>query len=93
MELLSTNSLTILAGTGLFFVLAMLLVIVLLVAKKYLVPSGNVMELLWPSGTSTMYSSAGESRNPIPATPPRQRKMATTAAAAPAVHNSAFLNI
>ena len=42
MELLSTNSLTILAGTGLFFVLAMLLVIVLLVAKKYLVPSGNV---------------------------------------------------
>ena len=42
MELLSTNSLTILAGTGLFFVLALLLVIVLLVAKKYLVPSGNV---------------------------------------------------
>ena len=38
MELLSTNSLTILAGTGLFFVLAMLLVIVLLVAKKYLKP-------------------------------------------------------
>lgn len=34
MELLSTNSLTILAGTGLFFVLAMLLVIVLLVAKN-----------------------------------------------------------
>ena len=47
MELLSTNSLTILAGTGLFFVLAMLLVIVLLVAKKYLVPSGNVGMWRW----------------------------------------------
>lgn len=58
---------TILVGTLLFFVLAMILVIVLLIAKKYLVPSGNVKitindkdELNVPSGGNLLNTLANE---------------------------------
>ena len=54
-------------GTLLFFVLAMILVIVLLIAKKYLVPSGNVKitindkdELNVPSGGNLLNTLANE---------------------------------
>lgn len=58
---------TILVGTLLFFVLAMILVIVLLIAKKYLVPSGNVKitindkdKLNVPSGGNLLNTLANE---------------------------------
>lgn len=58
---------TILVGTLLFFVLAMILVIVLLIAKKCLVPSGNVKitindkdELNVPSGGNLLNTLANE---------------------------------
>ncbi len=61
--LLTANGLTIATGTLLFFVLAMLLVIILLIAKKYLVPSGNVKisindkgEVEVPTGISLIYT-------------------------------------
>ncbi len=63
--LLTANGLTIATGTLLFFVLAMLLVIILLVAKKYLVPSGNVKitindkdEVEEPTGSSLLSTLA-----------------------------------
>ncbi len=63
--LLTANGLTIATGTLLFFVLAMLLVIILLVAKKYLVPSGNVKitindkdEVEVPTGSSLLSTLA-----------------------------------
>ena len=67
MALLTISNMTILVGTLLFFVLAMILVIVLLIAKKYLVPSGNVKitindkdELNVPSGGNLLNTLANE---------------------------------
>ncbi len=70
--LLTANGLTIATGTLLFFVLAMLLVIILLVAKKYLVPSGNVKitindkdEVEVPAGSS-LQSTLADSKIFLP---------------------------
>lgn len=67
MAILTISNMTILVGTLLFFVLAMILVIVLLIAKKYLVPSGNVKitinekdELNVPSGGNLLNTLANE---------------------------------
>ena len=67
MALLTISNMTILVGTLLFFVLAMILVIVLLIAKKYLVPSGNVKitindkdALNVPSGGNLLNTLANE---------------------------------
>lgn len=67
MALLTISNMTILVGTLLFFVLAMILVIVLLIAKKCLVPSGNVKitindkdELNVPSGGNLLNTLANE---------------------------------
>lgn len=67
MALLTISNMTILVGTLLFFVLAMILVIVLLIAKKYLVPSGNVKitindkdELNVPSGGNLLNTLANK---------------------------------
>lgn len=67
MALLTISNMTILVGTLLFFVLAMILVIVLLIAKKYLVPSGNVKitindkdKLNVPSGGNLLNTLANE---------------------------------
>lgn len=67
MALLTISNMTIMVGTLLFFVLAMILVIVLLIAKKYLVPSGNVKitindkdELNVPSGGNLLNTLANE---------------------------------
>ena len=65
--LLSINNLTILMGTALFLILTLLLVVILLIAKKYLVPSGKIKitindkkELDVPTGGSLLSTLADQ---------------------------------
>ena len=65
--LLTNNNLTIAVGTALFFLLATALVAVLLIAKKYLLPSGNVKitindkkDVTVPTGSSLLSTLANQ---------------------------------